>query len=75
MNYEKIVELHKASYIFWNGSLFWGNFQLKKEYTIFDYLSYQPAMFGIKLWACLDWLWNHRKRWIVASKQRSQQND
>jgi hypothetical protein len=69
MKYEKLVEMSKASHIYWNGSLYWGYWEQKEEYTIFDYLSYQPAIIGIKFFHALDWLWQHRKRWIIATNK------
>jgi hypothetical protein len=67
MKYEKLVAMHKTSHIFWNGGLYYDDFEVKKEYTIFDYLEYQPGVWGQKIFDVLEWLYDHRKRWIIAS--------
>ena len=65
MRYETMVKMHKASYLFFMG---WpSSFLPKEEYTIFDLLSYIPGYIGQNTMALISWLYDHRKRWVIAS--------
>lgn len=71
MKYEKIVKMHKIDYLFWENIGSFGNsavndFTPKKEYTIFDLLSYVPAVTIHYVFKAIWRIWNHRKKWVIA---------
>jgi hypothetical protein len=67
MKYERMVKLHKLSYINWNFGSAYG-FEPKEEYTIFDLIGFIPGVVFTKFSDGVFWFWVHRKKWVISRK-------